>query len=333
MEDETWPEIEHALVEKRRELVLKGDLKEKVKKLDGALPASLYNLTLLNFLEVHSLEVTELDDGLGNLLNLTQFYFRDNLISKLPDSVCSLSSLKILDVSSNSISCLPDEFGNLQNLHTLNVCNNELDDLPESIKDLPCLAVLDLSQNKFTNFPHVLTEGSLAARLAELYISHNDIDDVDDDIEKVVLLKVFDASSNRIKELPRSLGKCLKLKQTNFKTNCLKDRRLKKLIEQDSGSSQKAILDYIRSKGRVANTKANENKNGSGRHVEAGKVKSKGARKKLKGKKLQEDLDYEEELVKYTVEVLKVTEEISGFSKYIINNIKFEKQNSKISTI
>jgi len=318
MADESWSEIDHASSEKRRELVLKGDLKEKVNGLDGKLPSSLYQLTLLNFLEIHSLEVEELSEELGNLSSLAQFYFRDNLITCLPESICSLTALKILDLSSNAISALPEDFGNLYNLHTLNVCNNQLTELPQSIKDLSCLAVLDLSQNKFSTFPSVLTEGSIAARLAELFISHNDIDDVDDDVEKILLLKVFDASSNKIRELPRSMGKCLKLKQTNFKTNCLKDRRLKKLIEQDSGSSQKAILDYIRSKGRVANAAKNASKNGGdagGRIVEGGKVKSKGARKKLKGKKAQQDLDYEEELVKYTVEVLKVAKEINGFSE------------------
>lgn len=317
MAEESWPEIDHALTEKRRELVLKKDLKEKV--VDGKLPSSLFKLTLLNFLEIHSLEINEIDEELGSLSALTQFYFRDNLITRLPDSICSLTNLRILDLSSNAIASLPENFGNLYNLHTLNVSNNQLTELPDTIRDLSCLAVLDLSGNRFRDFPSVLTQGSVAARLAELHISHNDLDDVDDAIEKVLLLKVFDASSNKIKELPRSLGKCIKLKQTNFKTNCLKDRRLKKLIEQDSGSSQKAIIDYIRSKGRQPNSNKSQSKNGGddgGRVVEAGKVKSKGARKKLKGKKNQEDLDYEEELVKFTVEVLKVTNDLPGFSKW-----------------
>uniref|UniRef100_H2YAL6 B3/B4 tRNA-binding domain-containing protein n=1 Tax=Ciona savignyi TaxID=51511 RepID=H2YAL6_CIOSA len=92
---------------------------------------------------------------------------------------------------------------------------------------------------------------------------------------------------------------CLKLKQVNFKSNPLKDRRLKKLIDQDS--SQKSIMDYIRSKGRASiSSKQKEN---TSKSIPAGK----GARKKLKDQKVQE-AENVDDLVKSFVEVLKVDE-------------------------
>ncbi|XP_076804516.1 leucine-rich repeat-containing protein 47-like [Clavelina lepadiformis] len=296
----TWPEIERAKVEKRRELVVRGneELKKKMLENDGELPSEVFNLTLLNFLEFNDIGLESLSEKIANLTNLTQLLLRQNQLCHLPKSICQVKCLKILDFFGNCLTELPENVGDLTNLHTLNLSNNQLECLPDSFSSLNSLAVLDISQNKFKAFPKCLYEGTVCDRLAELYVSHNEIEDVDDCVDKIVLLKILDISNNQLKELTQGLGKCLKLKQTNFKKNPLKDRRLKKLIDQDG--SQKSILDYIRTKGRKisATSQANGQKESS---------LVKGSRKKLKSQKLISAIEDEEKaLVKHTIDVLRL---------------------------
>jgi len=309
-----WPEVSLASSEERRELVLKGtdkDLLKRVAKAEGKLPSALYDLQLLNFLEINTLGIHELDDRISNLCNLTQLICCQNSIDQLPDSITRISSLKILDMSGNGLLKLPSAFGQLTNLHTLNVANNKLEDLPQTMSNLRSLAVLDISSNRFSNFPEVLCENTVCERLAELHASHNVIEDVTDEIEKLVLLKVLDLSHNRVKELTQAIGGCLKLKQVNFMNNPLNDRRLKKLIDQNN--SQKSIMDYIRSKG-----KKRLNLSG-GSEAESGlKTQARVGRKKLKDQKAQEaTLADSELLVRYLIQVLKVADHESYQGKCI----------------
>nr|CAB3263521.1 leucine-rich repeat-containing protein 47-like [Phallusia mammillata] len=299
MMSEPWPEIVQASSEKRRELVLKGtdaDLKQRVQDADGLLPSELYQLELLNFLQINSLAVRELSNEVSSLKNLSQFFCRQNALTSIPDEITCIKTLKFLDMSENAITELPENIGQLMNLQTLNMAHNKLTCLPSSVCDLASLAILDVSQNNFEEFPDVLCKAPVCERLAEFQASHNNIDDVPDSVENIVMLKVFDLSNNQIKELGRSIAGCLKLKQVNFTSNPLKDKRLKKLIDQKN--SQKSIMDYIRTKGR-----AKQNQNATNEKTQQGK----GGRKKLKGQKAHEAVAAEEEaLVKYFIDVLKV---------------------------
>jgi len=292
-----WPEISQCKSENRRELVLKGnnERNKKIEKLDGELPKQLYDLHLLNFLELSSLGVKRLNDKLGNLTSLTQLFLMKNELVKIPDTLCSIITLKFLDVSENIIESLPANIGNLVNLHTLNLTGNKLTSLPDSFSNLESLAVLLLSQNKFSKFPIVLYDEPLALRIADLNVSSNEIDDIGDSIEKMIMLKNLDSSNNKISELTQAIGKCLKLKQVAFKNNPLKDKRLKKLIEQNG--SQKSILDYIRSKGR----KISADQQGKQ------KPQGKGARKKLKDERVKTEAEEQQkDLIRFFLEVLKL---------------------------
>ena len=292
-----WAEISQCKSESRRELVLKGNAerKKKIKKLDGELPPELYDLKLLNFLELSSLGVSKLGCKLENLSCLTQLFLMKNELVELPDVLCNIRTLKFLDVSENLVEVLPENIGQLVNLHTFNMTSNKLSSLPESFSNLENLAVLLLAQNKFNSFPQVLLVEPICCRLADLNVSGNEIDDISDSIEKLVMLKNFDASSNSISELTQSIGKCLKLKQVAFKSNPLKDRRLKKLIEQNG--SQKSILDYIRSKGRKISSDP----------VDKQKSQGKGARKKLKDEKVKTEVEEQQkDLIRFFLEVLKL---------------------------
>ena len=300
---ESWTELDQCEKESRRELVLKGneDLRKRVKKLNGQLPSQLYELSLLNFLETSSMNIEMLSNSIGNLQNLTQLFLMKNKLTKLPDTICSLKELKYLDVAENLLLCLPDKIGKLNKLHTLNLAHNSLNELPKSVSALESLAVLNISQNNFSKFPVDLYSKPVCLRLADLNASHNTIDDIHDSIEGMIMLKNLDMSDNNILELTQAIGKCLKLKQTSFKSNPLKDRRLKKLIEQNN--SQKAVLDYIRTKGRKigavnpGNTEQNQTKGGE-------------TRKKLKNQRAKAAEEKEEKaFAKYFLQVLKVEDD------------------------
>ena len=303
---EDWEEIVQCQSNSRRELVLKGNFerREKIRKANGKLPLQLYELDLLNFLELSSLGIRKLHSKIENLQNLTQLFLMKNELADIPDAICSLVNLKFLDISENLILSLPENVGKLVNLHTLNATNNQLSDLPSLTSELSNLAVLLLASNRFTQFPNVLYDEPVCSRLAEINISNNQIDDISDAIVKMTMLKIFDASNNNIAELTQSLGKCLKLKQVFFKNNPLKDNRLRKLIENNG--SQKSILDYIRAKGRKIATSNAGTQN----------VQSKGARRKLKDEKVKSVVEKQQkDLICHYLEVLKLDDEKGKTSK------------------
>ena len=295
-----WVEIATCQVESRRELVLKGneELKNRLAESNGELPLQLYDLTLLNFLEISSLGISSLHQKIEKLQNLTQVYLMKNQLDQIPNEICTITTLKLLDVSENVLTSLPDDFGNLVQLHTFNAAHNKLPSLPESVSNLKNLAVLHLSNNLLSEFPPALYNEPVCLRLADFDASNNDIIDISDAIEKMTMLKSFEISNNKITELTQAIGRCIKLKQTDFKGNPLKDKRLKKLIEQKG--SQKSILDYIRSKGRkVVSTNSDTSKS-----------QSKETRKRLKDHKVKAATEeMEKDLAKYFIQVLKLDDE------------------------
>lgn len=243
----SWPEIENCKDKSRREVAIK-DCPRRFEEIGCTPPVELYSLTLVNFLQISGCELTSISNDISVLINLRSLILDRNKLKQLPDSLCELENLKVLDVSSNDLDEVPLDFGKLRSLQTLNLNSNNLVNFPENIDGLELLAVLDLSSNHFTALPGLFMQGK-HSHLAELKMSHNLIDDVSDGIGMLEALKSLDLSSNKIKELPQVISKCNKLKSADYADNPLKDRRLKKLIEQKN-SSQKAIMDYIKTKGR-----------------------------------------------------------------------------------
>ncbi|OXB56613.1 hypothetical protein ASZ78_009828 [Callipepla squamata] len=58
----------------------------------------------------------------------------------------------------------------------------------------------------------------------------------------------LDLSNNRLSELPAALADCPRLKDANLRGNPLRDRRLEKMV---NGCQTRAVLEYLRSKGRA----------------------------------------------------------------------------------
>jgi hypothetical protein len=129
------------------------------------LPASIENLEMLRYLDVHGSELVELPPELGQLSQLRELHSFRNHLSALPASLVGLGQLRVLSVSENSLEALPEGIG-APNLVMLYVRNNPgLVTLPDSMRDLPLLH-LDV---RGTGLAHGAgAPASLAALLADL---------------------------------------------------------------------------------------------------------------------------------------------------------------------
>ncbi|XP_073512832.1 leucine-rich repeat-containing protein 47 [Phyllobates terribilis] len=241
-----WPEVERAEKEKRRELVLQG-VDERLRQCDGRLPADLFSLSLLNYLEVSGCsELRELPADLGLLRHLQSLILCKNKLQSLPRSLEQLRGLRVLDVSGNELEELPAELCELPELCTLNVSWNRLRELPPGLERCTKLAGLNLARNAVRSLPAGLLSPRLTL-LAAISAADNQIQELGPDIRLLPALKSLDLSNNQLTEIPHELADCTKLKEINFKGNKLKDKRLEKMV---NGCQSKSILEYLRVGGR-----------------------------------------------------------------------------------
>lgn len=186
----TWPEVEKAAAEKRRELVLQGPTANTKISSYGGLPSAIYSLTLLNYLEVSQCpNLTELHEDIQYLTNLQSLILCRNKLSCIPDVINNLKSLKVLDLSANNLVFLPDGITQLRELTTLNVSCNRLEALPDGLSHCVKLCSINMSKNRITGFPSDLYSERMDL-LSTLVASDNAIVELGTDIHKLAALKV-----------------------------------------------------------------------------------------------------------------------------------------------
>lgn len=203
-----WPEVLTAKSENRREIILNGaKINERIKK--EGFDISLYELTALNYLDIHDSTLNEVHNEIGNLHNLQKLVLHNNKLEQLNIKLFSLEKLKVLDLSRNLISKVPKEISQLTHLDTLNLSMNQIEDLPDLSKNVK-LIVLNISNNKLKEFNAICQQQ--LSNLLELKLNNNTIEFIPDEINKLVSLKNLDLSSNKIKIIPGELVDCSKLK-------------------------------------------------------------------------------------------------------------------------
>eukprot|EP00057_Strongylocentrotus_purpuratus_P030155 XP_780852.3 PREDICTED: leucine-rich repeat-containing protein 47 [Strongylocentrotus purpuratus] len=278
-----WDEVSHAKENNRRELLFKGkDIAERI-ALKG-LDVRIFTLSPLNFLEISDAGLAELPSEIGNLSHLLNLTLRGNKLVMLPDSIGKLTRLQFLDASRNAIENVPDSLGSIASIHTLDLSQNKLSVIPENFSNLSNLAYLNFSRNNLTDLD-VMLRGDLH-HLSEVFASHNQIESISSGVGNLESLRSLDMSENKLQEFPASLSRCPKLKELILIENPVKDRRLKKLIQQTRGT--KPILEYI----AVHGTKEE--------HSAPAKSSKKGKRKK----KSSQSKDEEAELISQVIEVM-----------------------------
>ncbi|XP_058463111.1 leucine-rich repeat-containing protein 47-like [Malaya genurostris] len=241
-----WPEIQIAKEENRRQLKLSGSIIRKRFDTDsGQLDETIYELTALNLLDIDDTPLDEISPKIAELKNLQSLLLFRNKINSIPVELGKLSLLKVLDLSNNQIETLPDEINELKLLTTVNFSGNKLRRV--DFHQLENLIVCNLAANRLEEFP-TLYCGKDVHYLAELNLEKNQIREIPASAAKQAGLKVLNVVDNNIEFAPQLLVKCPKLKEVNLKGNPLKDKRLKKLVEQ---CHSKQVLDYIEKNGYI----------------------------------------------------------------------------------
>ncbi|KAF6109927.1 leucine rich repeat containing 47 [Phyllostomus discolor] len=306
---ESWPELEQAERQRRRELLLTGPaLEERVRAAGGRLPPRLFTLSLLHYLEVSGCgSLREPGPGLAQgLPQLQSLVLRRNALGPgLSPQLGPLPALRVLDLSGNALEALPPGQGlgpaeppGLPQLQSLNLSGNRLRELPADLaRCAPRLQTLNLTGNRLDAFPAELFRPGALPLLSELAAADNCLRELSPDIVHLASLKTLDLSNNQLSEVPAELADCPRLKDINLRGNRLKDRRLEKMV----GSCQtKSILEYLRAGGR-----------GGGRGKgKADAEKDEGRRKKRERRKREsgEEEDEVDEASRLLLRVLHVSE-------------------------
>uniref|UniRef100_A0A8D2AEJ1 Leucine-rich repeat-containing protein 47 n=1 Tax=Sciurus vulgaris TaxID=55149 RepID=A0A8D2AEJ1_SCIVU len=283
---ESWPELEVAERERRRELLLTGPgLEERVRAAGGRLPPRLFTLPLLHYLEVSGCgSLRAPGPGLAQgLPQLHSLVLRRNALGPgLSPELGPLPALRVLDLSGNALEALPPGQGlgpaeppGLPQLQSLNLSGNRLRELPADLaRCAPRLQSLNLTGNCLDAFPAALFRPGALPLLSELAAADNCLRELSPDIAHLASLKTLDLSNNQLSEIPAELADCPKLKEVNFRGNKLRDKRLEKMV---TGCQTKSILEYLRVGGR-----------GCGRGSGRGKGRAEVTEKEDSGKKRRE---------------------------------------------
>ena len=121
-------------------------------QLSGAIPTALGNLTALRNLYLYSNQLDgEIPPELGNLTLLQTFHLQNNQLSgAIPVTLGRLTALQVLNLSGNKLSgMIPAEVGNLTALQALHLHNNQLSGtIPAELGNLVALQWIRLNNNQ-----------------------------------------------------------------------------------------------------------------------------------------------------------------------------------------
>lgn len=161
------------------------------------------NLTSLTSLDIRSTQIAELPEGIANLISLKGLYMGGTQIADLPKGIDNLSSLEALDMRDTQIAELPEWIGKLTSLTLLDISHTQITELPGEIGNLTSLTSLNVSHTQITELPEKI--GNLSA-LTVLEVSHTQITELPEEIGRLALLKALDISHTQIEQLPAWVG-------------------------------------------------------------------------------------------------------------------------------
>ncbi|MHA1229992.1 MAG: leucine-rich repeat domain-containing protein [Candidatus Helarchaeota archaeon] len=97
-----------------------------------AFPDRLINELPL-ILSIHNIQLKNLENSFGNLINLNKLYLYKNQLMTLPKPILKLKNLQSLSLGGNQLTTIPDSFGNLESLKELDLSANKFITLPDCI--------------------------------------------------------------------------------------------------------------------------------------------------------------------------------------------------------
>ncbi|KAM5555054.1 receptor-like protein 7 [Rosa sericea] len=204
-------------------------------KLNGNIPASLFFLSLLDYLDLSSnqfsgpfpeisnvssylLNGPDLELDLRNQSNLQRLDLSENQINgKIPDWIWSLSNLDVLNLSCNSLDSLEVHSFNLTNLIYLDLHSNQFHGQIPILPSPFSLYYLDFSKNYFSSIGDVFLNTSFFS------LSSNNLNGIiPESLCNSQLLEVLDLSNNSLSgTVPQCLTTMGRLAVLNVRRNIL----------------------------------------------------------------------------------------------------------------
>jgi hypothetical protein len=91
-----------------------------------AIPASLFSLVNLDWLNLSGNALTSIPPEIGNLKNLQTIYLGNNQLTSIPDAICSLPKLVGLSLFQNNITSLPSCLSGIKSLKMIGLTGNPI---------------------------------------------------------------------------------------------------------------------------------------------------------------------------------------------------------------
>lgn len=151
-------------------------------------------------LSLKGLELREIPESIGQLVDLEELYLHHNKLTELPDCIGNLSKLRCLHLDDNKFTNISECIGQLVNLDELYLEENQLNSLPSSLEQLAKLRLLRASQNQLRHFPLCLTK---CTNLLMLDLAHNQLEELPESLRDLDNLKVILLHGNRKLGIPR----------------------------------------------------------------------------------------------------------------------------------
>ncbi|XP_038234844.1 volume-regulated anion channel subunit LRRC8D-like [Dermochelys coriacea] len=179
------------------------------------IPPTVWHLTGLQRLDLHSYGIRNLEEGTGfqHLAQLTCLNLWHNHIATLPASIGAAGSLEELMLSHNELESLPHALFTLKRLRHLDLSYNLLRFLPAEIGQLGMLQHLSITGNRIRALPSQLFA---CLELTSLQLVDNALTKVPAEIGRLVLLSRLELTGNPLESLPLELGCCPLLKETGL---------------------------------------------------------------------------------------------------------------------
>lgn len=176
--------------------------------------------------------ITGISEQIGKLVNLTELYIANSLITKLPAALSQLTNVTDLELYNNPFMELDGEvFRGMEYLTSVNIdrlynlsedqllaaldkmceycpkvqllylCNCRLTQLPSKLNHLTDLRLLDVSHNKITSIPSLLPLAPI-----QVILNHNELTSLPADLFKVDDIESFTCTGNKLTEFPAVLS-------------------------------------------------------------------------------------------------------------------------------
>lgn len=187
------------------------------------LPASLWELTTLQTLNLSNNALTTLPEVIGQFTQLQTLDLSDNQLTALPEAIGQLTQLQSLDISDNGLTALPDSLRYLTELRLLNLMINELHDVPPSIERCRSLEHIYLDANNITNLPPAFGELSNLKHLQLGNEVGNPIGELPYCVRSLKNIESLHAWDCQLETLPDWLVELPKLKELSLGNNNISD--------------------------------------------------------------------------------------------------------------